>query len=667
MKAKISKIVLWPKRTGESPRVIKFKMAGVEVITGQSQTGKSSLISIVDYCLGGDKCSIPVGEIRDAVEWFGLVLKFPKSEMLVARRNPGLQSATNEMYLEEAPLLQLRDELESNSNSTAVINRLNQIAGLPTLPLADTDESTFGGRPSFRDTAAFQFQPQHIVANPNTLFFKADTFEHQEKLKYFFPFILGAIDGQTLEIRRQLRSAEAELKLKREQLEDRRKRSSVWLQDFQTFYSQARESGLLHNSPDPTADWHVETFVRYLQPVPGVLKQQGMPKVERGATQRMAKEIAARRKEEESITQGIADRRRKLTKVEQLRSSTDSYSKALSVQSGRLEPLHWFSERVANNHSCPVCGTESETAKDEVHRLAELAKRVESSIGTVENVNDVLDKEATLLGEQLRKLEEDLSSLRTHLEALESRSEELKSQRQSMREIYTFGGRLEEALRNYHAADRGSALSEVIAKLEQKIVQLRGQVDQSAIYRKQEAALDAISKAIRHYTEILGVEHFERPARIDIKNLMLVIDGPHGRRDQLWEIGSGANHMGYHIATLLALHEHFLSVSHNPVPQFLIIDQPSQAFFPEGWPPRSAQGEKGNEAGPPMPSDDIARVNSIFRALSEASIRTKNRLQIIVIDHADEITWQGVSNVTVAQRWRGGEALIPRYWLKHQT
>lgn len=667
MKAKISKIVLWPKRIGESPRVIKFKMAGVEVITGQSQTGKSSLISIVDYCLGGDKCSIPVGEIRDAVEWFGLVLKFPKSEMLVARRNPGLQSATNEMYLEEAPLLQLRDELESNSNSTAVINRLNQIAGLPTLPLADTDESTFGGRPSFRDTAAFQFQPQHIVANPNTLFFKADTFEHQEKLKYFFPFILGAIDGQTLEIRRQLRSAEAELKLKREQLEDRRKRSSVWLQDFQTFYSQARESGLLHNSPDPAADWHVETFVRYLQPVPGVLKQQGMPKVERGATQRMAKEIAARRKEEESITQGIADRRRKLTKVEQLRSSTDSYSKALSVQSGRLEPLHWFSERVANNHSCPVCGTESETAKDEVHRLAELAKRVESSIGTVENVNDVLDKEATLLGEQLRKLEEDLSSLRTHLEALESRSEELKSQRQSMREIYTFGGRLEEALRNYHAADRGSALSEAIAKLEQKIVQLRGQVDQSAIYRKQEAALDAISKAIRHYTKILGVEHFERPARIDIKNLMLVIDGPHGRRDQLWEIGSGANHMGYHIATLLALHEHFLSVSHNPVPQFLIIDQPSQAFFPEGWPPRAAQGEKSNEAEPPMPSDDIARVNSIFRALSEASIRTKNRLQIIVIDHADEITWQGVSNVTVAQRWRGGEALIPRYWLKQQT
>ncbi len=74
MKAKISKIILWPKRPGKKPRVIKFVMKGVEVITGQSQTGKSSLISIIDYCLGSEKCTIPVGEIRDAVEWFGLIL-----------------------------------------------------------------------------------------------------------------------------------------------------------------------------------------------------------------------------------------------------------------------------------------------------------------------------------------------------------------------------------------------------------------------------------------------------------------------------------------------------------------------------------------------------------------------------------------------------------------
>ena len=83
MKAKISKIILWPKRTGKKPRVIEFKMKGVEVITGQSQTGKSSLISIIDYCLGSDKCSIPVGLIREVTGWFGLHIRLANTESVL--------------------------------------------------------------------------------------------------------------------------------------------------------------------------------------------------------------------------------------------------------------------------------------------------------------------------------------------------------------------------------------------------------------------------------------------------------------------------------------------------------------------------------------------------------------------------------------------------------
>lgn len=662
MKAKISKIVLWPKRRGKKPRVIKFRMKGVEVITGQSQTGKSSIISIVDYCLGSDKCTIPVGEIRDAAEWFGVVLQLPKSQMLVARRNPGVLAATSEMFLEEATHLELRDELERNSNRDAVVNRLNQLAGLPALPLADTDEASFGGRPSFRDTAAFQFQPQHIVANPHTLFFKADTFEHQEKLKHFFPFVLGAVSTRTLGLRRELRSLEADLKTKREQLDERRTRSNVWLQDFRTFFSQAREYGLLPNVPEPSPDWDVEAFVRHLKPVPAVLNQQPLPRVERGATQRMAKEIAALRKEEEALTNAMADRRRKLTKIEQLKASADSYGQALSVQSGRLGPLHWFSEHVAESHNCPVCGTDSDSARTEIQRLTELAKGVEGSIGTIETVNEVLDKEAAALGEQTRKLEDDLSALRAHVEDLESRSEGLRAQRQTIRDLYTFGGRLEESLRNFAAAERGGALAEAVAQLERRIAEMRSRVDQNSINRKQDQALDRISETTRHYAEILGVEHFERPTRIDIRNLTLTVEGPHSRRDHLWEVGSGANHMGYHVATLLALHEHFLTVSHSPVPQYLVIDQPSQAFFPEALPSRVPRGKRGN-AEQVTPSDDIARVNRIFSALSDASKRSDSRVQLIIIDHADEMTWAGIENVHVVERWRGGNALIPPDWL----
>ena len=89
MKLAILKGILWPKDSTLDPRVIEFLPGKINVITGESATGKSTLTWIVDYCLGSDKCSIPVGLIREVTGWFGLHLQLANTEMIVARRNPG--------------------------------------------------------------------------------------------------------------------------------------------------------------------------------------------------------------------------------------------------------------------------------------------------------------------------------------------------------------------------------------------------------------------------------------------------------------------------------------------------------------------------------------------------------------------------------------------------
>ncbi|QTI49364.1 hypothetical protein JYK04_07236 [Streptomyces nojiriensis] len=38
--------------------------------------------------------------------------------------------------------------------------------------------------------------------------------------------------------------------------------------------------------------------------------------------------------------------------------------------------------------------------------------------------------------------------------------------------------------------------------------------------------------------------------------------------------------MGYHVATMLSLHERFYEQG-SPVPRFLILDQPSQVYSPK--------------------------------------------------------------------------------------
>lgn len=188
-------IVLWPRNKNFKPRTLHFELGKVNVISGASRTGKSAVIPIIDYCLGASTCSIPVNTIRKHCEWFGIVVATEQGEKLLARKEPGNQRSTNDMYLLEAEkITSIPSRLEKNTNVMAVKRQLDELANLSSLDFSSGDENSgFDGRPAFRDLAAFTFQPQNVVANPDVLFFKTNTYEHREKLRKIFPYVLGAI------------------------------------------------------------------------------------------------------------------------------------------------------------------------------------------------------------------------------------------------------------------------------------------------------------------------------------------------------------------------------------------------------------------------------------------------------------------------------------------
>jgi hypothetical protein len=93
-----------------------------------------------------------------------------------------------------------------------------------------------------------------------------------------------------------------------------------------------------------------------------------------------------------------------------------------------------------------------------------------------------------------------------------------------------------------------------------------------------------------------------------------------------------------------------------------MIDQPSQAYFPDVWPEDTVNAETTKYAE----SADIEGVKRIFRTLELAIKRTNGALQIIVTDHAGEITWKDVEHINVIGNWRNGkdDFLIPKDWLE---
>src|SRR5690606_9453794 len=69
-------------------RDLRFKVDGLNVITGRSSTSKSALSEIIEYCMGRSTFNVPEGVIRDKVAWFAVIYQFEKEQVLVAKPTP---------------------------------------------------------------------------------------------------------------------------------------------------------------------------------------------------------------------------------------------------------------------------------------------------------------------------------------------------------------------------------------------------------------------------------------------------------------------------------------------------------------------------------------------------------------------------------------------------
>jgi predicted nucleic acid-binding Zn-ribbon protein len=664
VKFEIAKLIIWPRDVSKGRREVCFVPGKVNVVTGDSQTGKSSIIPIVDYCLAGGKCTIPVGKIREKSEWFGVQIITATGVMILARREPGENEQSTEMYMTEGQDIVLPERPFKNCNVDAVKSRLNEMAGLSSISLGTEEQNKgFGTRASFRDLAAFEFQPQHIVANPNTLFFKADTYEHRERLKYIFPLTLGAIDNDTLSSKRELESLERDLGLRTRELNGQKAAINAWLGEVRAYFSRAKEFGLIDPGTEPQPNWSAHDYLAKLRQAhtraQDVSTLSALP-VDGDATARVAKELAGLKNEERELSHHLSTKRYKLSQMEELKTSASMFIDSMNTLTVRAEPIGWFEGKVKDLSACPLCHSESQAAKIRIMRLSDAAKQVARSSDTASKSTTLLDKDIIELRSELRQLELRLNVVRRHRGLIEDKSQPDREARQRTYEVYKFVGMLEQALASIENARPDSDLEKLISDLSQAIASLRARISSVDERKKLESNLEKISSLISAYTSTVGVESPSSRVSLDIKNLTLRVATAPGRNDYLWEIGSGANWMGYHVASMLALHEFFLSQAASPVPNHVVFDQPSQVYFPEGIP--AVAIEKGAAQVVKKTIEDIERVKRIFQTLSNSIERTKARLQIIVIDHADANTWEGVDHIHCVERWREGRALIPTDW-----
>lgn len=646
----LQKIVLWSKNKDQH-RVVHFQPGCLNIISGASKTGKSAVIPIVDYCLGSEKCAIPVGVIRDACSWFGIVIHTVEGQKLLARREPGEQRQTGDMYVLEGDEVEVPERINGrNSNTGEVKALLDRVAGLPQLGFDPESESAYRSRPSFRELMAFSFQPQNIVANPNVLFFKADTTEHREKLKTIFPFVLNAVTADVLAARWEIAEIQRELRRKTRELQATRATVDVWRMEAEAWLQQAIELGLHPAGGRLPEEW--VDIVESLRTVTRSTSRSARPTVE--ALDATLDRLEDLRDQEAQVAAELSNDRQRYNEIRRLLQSSVAYGSALRVQRDRLMLSGWIRSRVTIGEDALAALTVQ--GRQDIEELCFALERIEFRIRSHPTMSDTLDKERIRLASVVEHSITQLNQVRHQIATLEKDSEAARQAVYRSDQVDRFLGRLEQALVLYDRADENAALGQEIAALEAKINELRSGVSDRDIQRRMNNALRTVEGHASGIIPNLDAEWPEAPIQLVVDELTLeVVQG--GRDDFLWEIGSAANWLAYHVAATLALQKFFLSEPHHPAPGLLVYDQPSQAYFP-GRDKRSSE-----EEDPEWRDEDVIAVRKIFRTIADELKLSKGRLQAIVLDHATEDVWGEIENVHLVENWRGAAKLVPEGWL----
>ena len=114
-------------------RTLDFELGAVNIITGRSGTGKSSIVDILDYCLCRSTFNVFEGEESDAVAWYGVVLRIEDGDVFIAKPAPeGRARTQSRAHFATARRIELPtvENLNLNSSDEAVRQYLDRALGM---------------------------------------------------------------------------------------------------------------------------------------------------------------------------------------------------------------------------------------------------------------------------------------------------------------------------------------------------------------------------------------------------------------------------------------------------------------------------------------------------------------------------------------------------------
>lgn len=643
MNAIIKRIILFGE--ADKKRELEFD-SGLNVISGDSKTGKSAIIEIVDYCLFASRSTIPKGVIENFVRIYVLVLKVEQKFIIIGRPSPksddwnkvyinietseDFMKNFNKDYFVKSKSRRLKDgqiEVESHLGISASDTRVNE----------DADKRNYG-KVSLRSFVSLLFQHQNLIANKHSLFYRFDDNQKRKKTVEDFPILMGWEDEQYFLLRREIQELQEKLKaelrlIQKLKVKDEELREKLY-STIEAYYDII---GIKLDSNIALSELkHIGNNLPEITPISY-------------ANSNIAGKVIDKKNERTKLFINLNEKQKLLEEL----SVNSDLSNDLS---GQLNKLQVFSAELlsdANNHTCPVCNNEVSEVTDSLQKV-NLSR--ESLITEVSKVGSY-KRDSTEKTESLRKerdeIKRELKKLTNEIDNLVEQEEGLKGKQDLRDKAYLIKGITEANVKMALEHSNLDPSSEDIEELKDEIERKKAQLDGFDLKSKIQEAEVFLSDTMGEIASKLDFEEELKPGqfRFSLDDFNFYYHFKNREKIRLSEMGSGANWLTSHLSLFLSLLFLNCKTSTSSIPTFLILDQPSQVYFPKTY-GKNEDLEEDDE-------ENIKQVKTIFSVINDTikkiTVKTGVEPQVIVMDHAEEQEFADF----IKYRWKkNGEKLI---------
>lgn len=624
MKFNIKKLYIWYGRDVDEHTVLEFDKNTVNVIRGDSSTGKSNILAILDYCLLSAKVNIVYPVINQYADWYGLEVEINGKQFAIARKKVDAMVVSDGCYMIYESFA--KDFYPQNDNK-----QINQARTELDIAFGYHKEYPNQSIGEFRDTLVFNALTESIITSPymylNYDFFYRDWSDDKNLKDSIFAKALANNQNEFTNITTERKALLTKKNKAESEVRNIGGATALLDEMLESLLCNAISNGILDAS---VRELTIEEKISILNELAKAYTPEEKSQKDEALIQ--SKELRKK----------IATLSLQLQNMRNAKDEAINYIKTLADYKDSLIPY----EKLRDLLESDGYGYNA--------WYAHILKSLNQSLDNIDKSMHKVADNPLYDAKQIKALEDDISKLKDEYMQLSK----LKVQPET------------ENVGSYVAGRILTMMPQIVEqyKKSQKVRKVFfSQEDelQLAIYDRMFETMQQNTFAnmlnIETYFQAVFdglkyMEHYEKcHTKFNDKNYRLELND--GRSILNYDvIGSQSNYMFMHLCFFLGLHTYMVDNDNPYIGRFLFIDQPSIPYY---------TGKND------VQSNDETKLKDAFKAINDFMIKIvedkKTDFQIVLIEHAPSSYWEDLKYFKTKKEFKIGEALVPESIIEINT